>query len=103
MIPQPQADQADGVALALALDMMGRAFAALAMLYEQRHPGEYLRSNQQLKDLIADTFRHVEGAPTDGALGSLAFYEALLRVRAVLERVEAEISTVPSGEVGQIG
>ncbi|MGH1570323.1 hypothetical protein ACRAWG_06205 [Methylobacterium sp. P31] len=46
--------------MALALEMMRRAYEALALLYELRHPGEYSQQSRDLKDYVAGNFRHVE-------------------------------------------
>jgi hypothetical protein len=75
----------------LAFEMMGRAFEALALLYEVRHPGEYVSQSEELKAFIAYNFRQVEQTFSAEEIESQSFLEAVLAVREVFDRVDSGI------------
>ncbi|MCJ2135821.1 hypothetical protein MKK69_17470 [Methylobacterium sp. J-026] len=44
----------------LALDMVGRAYLALALLYETAHPGEFDDVQRKIRAFVEDNFRIVQ-------------------------------------------
>jgi len=94
MSSKPQANTLAG--LTLAFEMMGRAYEALALLNEMHRPGEYADHGRKIKEYIADNFRHVEAALTEDAAGVSSFREAVLIVREVFDRVDAEVLATQS-------
>lgn len=52
----------------LAFDMVGRAYLALALLYETAHPGEFSDIQQKIRGFVADNFRIIQETNRGGIL-----------------------------------
>jgi hypothetical protein len=78
----------------LALDMVGRAYLALAVLYETAHPGEFGDLQQKIRTFVKDNFRIIEETSRSGALAAGTVEDANLLVNSVLAEVESRIAAM---------
>ena len=78
----------------LALDMVGRAYLALALLYETAHPGEFTELQQKIRAFVDDNFRIIQETCRNGTLASGTVDDASLLVNSVLSEVENKIATM---------
>lgn len=78
----------------LALDMVGRAYLALALLYETAHPGEFSEVQQKIRTFVKDNFRIIEGTSRSETLTAGMMEDANLLVNSVLTEFENRIATM---------
>ncbi len=78
----------------LALDMVGRAYLALALLYETAHPGEFTEVQQKIRTFVQDNFRIIEETSRSETLGADTVAGANRLVNSVLAEVENRIATM---------
>jgi len=78
----------------LALDMVGRAYLALALLYETAHPGEFDDAQRKIRAFVEDNFRIVEETSRSGALVEGTVEGATHLVNSVLAEAETRIATM---------
>jgi hypothetical protein len=76
----------------LALDMVGRAYLALALLYETAHPGEFSDIQQKIRGFVADNFRIIQETSRGETLAADAVEGANHLVNTVLAEVEDKIA-----------
>lgn len=74
--------------------MVGRAYLALALLYETAHPGEFVDVQQKIRAFVADNFRIIEETSRGSPLSNGAVESAAQLVNNVLLEVENKISTM---------
>lgn len=72
--------------------MVGRAYLALALLYETAHPGEFSDLQQKIRGFVADNFRIIQETNRGGTLTSDTVEGANHLVNTVLAEVEDKIS-----------
>lgn len=82
------------VSTTLALDMVGRAYLALALLYETAHPGEFVDVQQKIRAFVEDNFRIIQETSRDESLTTGTVDGALHLVNSVLVEVETKIATM---------
>lgn len=82
------------ISAALALDMVGRAYLALALLYETAHPGEFGEIQQKIRGFVDDNFRIIQETSRAGTLASGTVDGAAQLVNSVLAEVENKIATM---------
>jgi hypothetical protein len=78
----------------LALDMVGRAYLALALLYETAHPGEFEGVQQKIRAFVEDNFRIIQETSGRGTPGTGTVEGAAHLVNNVLAEVENKIATM---------
>ncbi|MHB2211322.1 hypothetical protein [Methylobacterium sp. CM6257] len=78
----------------LALDMVGRAYLALALLYETAHPGEFSDIQQKIRAFVEDNFKIIQETSGNGALAAGTIEGATQLVNGVLVEVENKIATM---------
>ncbi|MCJ2056400.1 hypothetical protein MKL09_07530 [Methylobacterium sp. J-048] len=78
----------------VALEVLVRAYHALAVVYELSNPGAYLALHGKMMPYLLDSFRDAQatraGDPDTGELFSVA----LERVRCALDDVQCDVSAV---------
>lgn len=82
------------VSASLALDMVGRAYLALALLYETAHPGEFDGVQQKIRAFVEDNFRIIQETTGSETLAAGTVENAALLVNSVLVDVENKIATM---------
>ena len=75
----------------LACEMSGRAFQALAILFEMANPGEYLNTQMKIRRYVIDSFRSVEATLDDDVIARENFRAAVLRVRTLLDETVVNV------------
>ena len=78
----------------VALEVLVRAYHALAVVYELSSPGAYLALHGKMMPYLLDSFRQAEAARTDDPLTTEVFSAALERVRCALDDVGCDVSAV---------
>lgn len=78
----------------LALDMIGRAYLALALLYETAHPGEFEGVQQKIRAFVEDNFHIIQETSGRGTLAPGTVETAAHLVNSVLADVEGKIATM---------
>ncbi|SDN77865.1 hypothetical protein SAMN05216360_11166 [Methylobacterium phyllostachyos] len=78
----------------LALDMVGRAYLALALLYETAHPGEFDDAQHKIRAFVADNFRINEETSRSGTLDAGTVEAATHLVNSILTEAENRIATM---------
>jgi hypothetical protein len=78
----------------LALDMIGRAYLALALLYETAHPGEFGEAQQKIRAYVEDNFRIIQETSRAGTLAIDTVEGASHLVNSILAEVEHKIATM---------
>jgi len=78
----------------LALDMVGRAYLALALLYETAHPGEFESAQQKIRAFVEDNFRIIQETSGRETLAAGTVEGAAHLVNSVLVEVETKIATM---------
>ncbi len=78
----------------LALDMVGRAYLALALLYETAHPGEFDGVQQKIRAFVEDNFRIIQETSGRETLAAGTVEGAAHLVNGVLLEVESKIATM---------
>lgn len=78
----------------LALDMVGRAYMALALLYETAHPGEFEDVQRKIRAFVEDNFRIVQEMSRGGTLTVGTIEGAAHLVNGVLTEAENRIATM---------
>lgn len=78
----------------LALDMVGRAYLALALLYETAHPGEFQDVQRKVRAFVEDNFRIIQETSRSGTLADETVDGATHLVNSVLEEAENKIATM---------
>ena len=78
----------------LALDMIGRAYLALALLYETTHPGEFGDVQQKIRAYVEDNFRIILEANRNGSLTSGTVEGASHLVNSILTETEHKVATM---------
>ena len=78
----------------LALDMVGRAYLALALLYETAHPGEFESAQQKIRAFVEDNFRIIQETSGRETLAAGTVEGAAHLVISVLVEVETKIATM---------
>lgn len=79
---------------ALALDMIGRAYLALALLYETAHPGEFDDVQRKIRAFVEDNFRIAQETSRGGTLAAGTVEGAAHLVNSVLAEAENKIATM---------
>ncbi|AIQ93032.1 hypothetical protein PQI07_08815 [Methylobacterium sp. 092160098-2] len=92
-MPAPEAENSD-ISTTLALDMVGRAYLALALLYETAHPGEFGDVQQKIRTFVEDNFRIIQETSRNGSLTTGTVDDAVQLVNSVLVEVENKIATM---------
>ncbi|MBP33901.1 MULTISPECIES: hypothetical protein [unclassified Methylobacterium] len=92
-MPAPEAENSD-ISTTLALDMVGRAYLALALLYETAHPGEFGDVQQKIRSFVEDNFRIIQETSRNGSLTTGTVDDAVQLVNSVLVEVENKIATM---------
>lgn len=92
-MPPTESDDSD-MSASLALDMVGRAYLALALLYETAHPGEFDGVQQKIRAFVEDNFRIIQETSGRGTLGAGTVEGAAHLVNSVLSEVENKIATM---------
>lgn len=92
-MPAPEAENSD-ISTTLALDMVGRAYLALALLYETAHPGEFGDVQQKIRTFVEDNFRIIQETSRNGSLATGTVDDAVQLVNSVLVEVENKIATM---------
>ncbi|MFF9552203.1 hypothetical protein [Methylobacterium fujisawaense] len=92
-MPAPEAENSD-ISTTLALDMVGRAYLALALLYETAHPGEFGDVQQKIRSFVEDNFRIIQETSRNGSLTTGTVDDAVQLVNSVLIEVENKIATM---------
>jgi hypothetical protein len=82
------------VSASLALDMVGRAYLALALLYETAHPGEFDDVQHKIRAFVEDNFRIIQETGRGEALAAGTVEGAARLVNSVLVDVEHKIATM---------
>jgi hypothetical protein len=84
----------------LALDMVGRAYLALAILFETAHPGEFEKAQAQIHAFVEANLRLLAG--TNDATEVPGPDGVAARVNAILTDVEWEVAAMirPRGKRG---
>jgi hypothetical protein len=90
----PPEDPQTEMSATLALDMIGRAYLALALLYETAHPGEFGDVQQKIRAYVEDNFRIIQETSRTGTLGLGTVDGASHLVNSVLTEVEHKIATM---------
>lgn len=78
----------------LALDMVGRAYLALALLYETAHPGEFDDVQRKIRAFVEDNFRIAQETSRSGSLAAGTIEDASHLVNSVLSEAENRIATM---------
>lgn len=92
-MPPDEAANAE-MSATLALDMIGRAYLALALLYETAHPGEFGDAQQKIRAYVEDNFRIIQDTSRVGTLATATVDGASHLVNSVLSEVEHKIATM---------
>ncbi|MEE7448844.1 hypothetical protein MRF4_14145 [Methylobacterium radiotolerans] len=82
------------VSTTLALDMVGRAYLALALLYETAHPGEFGGVQQKIRTFVEDNFRIIQETSRNESMTTGTVDGAFQLVNSVLSEVENKIATM---------
>ncbi len=77
----------DFVGTELALQMMARAYGALALLYEMENPGRYAEVHSKVLEYLAGGFSQVEVAADAHRIDPAAAKAAAVRVRTLMREV----------------
>ena len=72
----------------LALDILARAYAALAGTFESAHPEEFTAFRPTMRVFLAESLRGAEARIEDGRLTLAAFHGALTHIRRAMESLE---------------
>lgn len=80
----------------VALEVLARAYHALAVVYELSSPGAYLALHGKMMPYLLDSFRNAEAARTGDPHITALFSAALERVRCALDDVQCDVSAVRS-------
>lgn len=72
----------------LALDILARAYAALAGTFEAAHPVEFAALRPTMRVFLAESLRAAEGRIEDRRLTLAAFQGAMTHLRRSLQSVE---------------
>ena len=72
----------------LALDILGRAYAALADTFESAHPEEFTALRPTMRVFLAESLRGAEARIEDGRLTLAAFEGAMTHIRRAMQGVE---------------
>ena len=78
----------------VALEVLARAYHALAIVYELSSPGAYLALHGKMMPYLLDSFRHAEAARNGDPHTTEMFSAALERVRCALDDVQSDVSAV---------
>ena len=78
----------------LALDMVGRAYLALALLYETAHPGEFDDAQHKIRAFVEDNFRIIQETGAQETLAAGTLESAAHLVNSILLEVESKIATM---------
>ncbi|MGH1570802.1 hypothetical protein ACRAWG_09225 [Methylobacterium sp. P31] len=89
-------DDGDGVAHSadVALEVLVRAYHALAVVYELSSPGAYAALHGKMMPYLLDSFRHGEARAADDPDTAEMFSSALERVRCALDEVRSDVAAV---------
>lgn len=90
----PTDSETSELSASLALDMVGRAYLALALLYETVHPGEFEGIQQKIRAFVEDNFRIIQETSGRGTLVPGTVEGAAHLVNSVLAEVENKIATM---------
>lgn len=74
--------------------MVGRAYLALALLYETAHPGEFDDVQRKIRAFVADNFRIAQETSSGGTLAVGTVEGAADLVNSVLTEAENKIATM---------
>lgn len=75
----------------VALEVLVRAYHALAVIYELATPGAYTALHGKIMPYLLDSFCH---GTADGAVDAELYSRALERVRCVLDDVQSDVAAV---------
>ncbi|MDP4006254.1 hypothetical protein [Methylobacterium sp. NEAU K] len=78
----------------VALEVLVRAYHALAIVYELSSPGAYMALHGKMMPYLLDSFRHSEATQTSDPQTIEMFSTALERVRCALDEVRSDVSAV---------
>ena len=78
----------------VALEVLARAYHALAVVYELSSPGAYLALHGQMMPYLLDSFRDAQASQADDPQIAELFSAALERVRCALDDVRCDVSAV---------
>ncbi|CAA2156599.1 hypothetical protein [Methylobacterium brachiatum] len=78
----------------VALEVLARAYHALAVVYELSSPGAYLALHGQMMPYLLDSFRDAQAPQADDPQIAELFSAALERVRCALDDVRCDVSAV---------
>ncbi|MCJ2094651.1 hypothetical protein MKK67_19440 [Methylobacterium sp. J-072] len=78
----------------VALEVLVRAYHALAVVYELSNPGAYLALHGKMMPYLLDSFRDPQAAQSGDPQITDLFSAALERVRCALDDVQCDVSAV---------
>jgi hypothetical protein len=78
----------------VALEVLVRAYHALAVVYELSNPGAYTALHGKMMPYLLDTFRPWDSRDADDPALGEAFSNALERVRCALDDVRSDVAAV---------
>jgi hypothetical protein len=78
----------------VALEVLVRAYHALAVVYELSSPGAYLALHGQMMPYLLDSFRDAQAPQADDPQIAELLSTALERVRCALDDVQCDVSAV---------
>ena len=81
--PEERADAAE-----LALEILVRAYAALAGTFEAAHPEEFMALGPTMRAFLAESLRNAEAKMEDGRLTPEAFLGAVTHIGTAIQRIE---------------
>jgi hypothetical protein len=89
-------DDCDRVARStdVALEVLVRAYHALAVVYELSSPGAYAALHGKMMPYLLDSFRHADMRGIGDPTGAEMFSVALERVRFALDEVRSDVAAV---------
>ena len=78
----------------VALEVLVRAYHALAVVYELASPGAYTALHGKMMPYLLDNFSHEAASGSADARTAELYASALERVRCVLDDVRSDVSAV---------
>ena len=78
----------------IALDILARAYHALAVVYELSNPGAYTALHGKMMPYLQDSFSPWEASATADPVAAATMSTALERVRCALDDVGSDVAAV---------
>ena len=76
----------------LAIDILARAYAALAGTFESAHPEEFTALRPTMRVFLAESLRGAEARIEDGRLTLAAFQGAITHIRRAMQSADEAVA-----------